>query len=94
MIHLFRLLMLNISSATNSDKIRIAKENNLHDSSEAKMILLSIIVFAVSYFIYWLSNNFFLQLKYNLLILSFIIASIVILIDNFNNIKTILKNKS
>ena len=94
MIHLFRLLMLNISSATNSDKIRIAKENNLHDSSEAKMILLSIIVFAVSYFIYWLSNNFFLQLKYNLLILSFIIASIVILIDNFNNIKTILINKS
>jgi len=59
MIHLFRLLMLNISSATNSEKIKIAKENNLHDSSEIKLIFIGIIVFVLSYLVYWVTNNFF-----------------------------------
>ena len=63
MIHLFRLLMLNISSATNSEKIRIAKENKLHDSSEIKLIFIGIIVFVLSYLVYWVTNNFLLDMK-------------------------------
>ena len=94
MIHLFRLLMLNISSATNSEKIRIAKENKLHDSSEIKLIFIGIIVFVLSYLVYWVTNNFLLDMKYNILIISYIIASVMVLIDNLNNIKSVLIYKS
>ena len=94
MIHLFRLLMLNISSATNSEKIRIAKENKLHDSSEIKLIFIGIIVFVLSYLVYWVTNSFLLDMKYNILIISYIIASVMVLIDNLNNIKSVLIYKS
>ena len=94
MIHLFRLIALNISSSTNSDKIKIAKENRLRDSSETKLVFFGIIGLTISYLVYWITTNFLIPLKYNVLILSFVIASLLILISNISNIKEVLIYKT
>ena len=90
MIHLFGLMMLNITSTTNSDKIRIARENKLHDSAETKLVFFAIIGLIISYLVYWITVNFLLPLKQTVLVLAFIVACLIVLVSNIANIKSVL----
>ena len=94
MTHLVRLIMLNVSSSINRDKIKIAKENNLHDSSETKIIILSISCLIMGYLLYWFTNSYLVSLEYNILIISYIMACFMILINDISNIKTVLIYKA
>ena len=93
-MHLLKLILLNVYSSTNSEKIRSARENKLHDSSETKLIFFGIIGLALSYLVYWFTTNFLLSLKYNALVLAFLATSILILLNNLSNIKEVLIYKS
>ena len=93
MIHLLRLIMLQISSSTNSDKIKIAKENNLQDSSETKLVFFGITGIIIAYIVYIVATTNLLPLKYNALVFSYIIAVAITLVNSISSIKEILLYK-
>ena len=64
MSHLFKLILLKISTSINKDSIIIAKENKLNDPSETKLVILGIVGVCISYLVYWGTKNFLINLKY------------------------------
>lgn len=94
MSHLFKLILLKISTSINKDSIIIAKENKLNDPSETKLVILGIVGVCISYLVYWGTKNFLIDLKYNALIIFFILATITVLVDNIVNIKDVLIYKA
>lgn len=87
MIKLIKLIYIKFLSSTNIERIKKAKEENIRDNNETKLIIYSIIYLIVGYLIYLLLVNYFNNLKLDILVIGYAVSYFVLLYMDINGTK-------
>ena len=87
MIKLFKLIYINILSATNLQRIKMSREKNVRDPKETQIIIYALFYLFLGYIIYVILKDYLVGLSTLIPILSYIISFIVIFFINMINAK-------
>ncbi len=87
MIKLIKLIIVNLLSVTNLQRIKMAHEQNLRDPKETQIIIYSIFYFLLGYFVYFFANRYLINLKDIIPIIAYISCFFIILFLNIINTK-------
>ena len=87
MIKLLKLIDVNVRGLFDYNRVKMAKEYHLRDSTEVKMVIISIILLLYGYIMYFFTNNLLSLHKNYILLLGYIITYIMLLIYDLIDLK-------